>query len=134
MSSQPPGVYWYLSLDESGGQGDCDSNCSLLSVLNGRPPLSLMRPVFSRLHFIYSHCYTPNVYVFGFAPSRPRGFPTRPNFQAAPTTARPFGHNAMSKNMTITFLGTTSGGGPTTTRNCSSLVVDALGDGSFWSA
>ena len=93
-----------------------------------------MRPVFSRLHLIYSHCYTPNVYVFGLAPSRPRGFPTRLNFQAAPTTARPFGHNAMSKNMTITFLGTTSGGGPTTTRNCSSLVVDALGDGSLWSA
>ncbi|RDX54369.1 hypothetical protein OH76DRAFT_1398686 [Lentinus brumalis] len=38
----------------------------------------------------------------------------------------------MSNNMTVTFLGTTSGGGPTETRNCSSLVVDALGNGSLW--
>ncbi|KAI0716034.1 beta-lactamase-like protein [Cerioporus squamosus] len=38
----------------------------------------------------------------------------------------------MSNNMAVTFLGTTSGGGPTETRNCSSLVVDALGNGSLW--
>ncbi|EMD36644.1 hypothetical protein CERSUDRAFT_94921 [Gelatoporia subvermispora B] len=38
----------------------------------------------------------------------------------------------MGHEMVITFLGTTSGGGPTDTRNCSSLVVDALGDGSLW--
>ena len=40
----------------------------------------------------------------------------------------------MSNNITLTFLGTTSGGGPTETRNCSSLVVDALGTSSLWSA
>ncbi|KAH9846353.1 beta-lactamase-like protein [Lenzites betulinus] len=38
----------------------------------------------------------------------------------------------MSSNITVTFLGTTSGGGPTETRNCSSLVVDPLGDGTLW--
>ncbi|KAI0357292.1 hypothetical protein OH77DRAFT_1399539, partial [Trametes cingulata] len=38
----------------------------------------------------------------------------------------------MSRNITVTFLGTTSGGGPTETRNCSSLVVEPLGDGSLW--
>ncbi|KAI0742085.1 beta-lactamase-like protein [Daedaleopsis nitida] len=38
----------------------------------------------------------------------------------------------MSNNITVTFMGTTSGGGPTETRNCSSLVVDALGNGSLW--
>ncbi|GJE90621.1 ribonuclease Z [Phanerochaete sordida] len=35
-------------------------------------------------------------------------------------------------NMVVTFLGTTSGGGPTDTRNCSSLVVDAVGNGQLW--
>ena len=40
----------------------------------------------------------------------------------------------MSSNISLTFLGTTSGGGPTETRNCSSLVLDALGNGSLWSA
>ncbi|KAJ7752100.1 beta-lactamase-like protein [Mycena metata] len=34
--------------------------------------------------------------------------------------------------MTVTFLGTCSGGGPNETRNCSSLVVDCLRDGSLW--
>ncbi|OSD02216.1 hypothetical protein PYCCODRAFT_1411075 [Trametes coccinea BRFM310] len=38
----------------------------------------------------------------------------------------------MSRNITVTFLGTTSGGGPTETRNCSSLVVEPLGDGQLW--
>ncbi|KAI0086020.1 beta-lactamase-like protein [Irpex rosettiformis] len=38
----------------------------------------------------------------------------------------------MSTNIVVTFLGTTSGGGPIETRNCSSLVVDAIGDGSLW--
>ncbi|OCH86794.1 hypothetical protein OBBRIDRAFT_717417, partial [Obba rivulosa] len=38
----------------------------------------------------------------------------------------------MGHDIVVTFLGTTSGGGPTETRNCSSLVVDALGDGSLW--
>ncbi|RPD64308.1 hypothetical protein L227DRAFT_650479 [Lentinus tigrinus ALCF2SS1-6] len=38
----------------------------------------------------------------------------------------------MSNNITLTFLGTTSGGGPTETRNCSSLVLDPLGTGSLW--
>ena len=35
--------------------------------------------------------------------------------------------------MTATFLGTSSGGGPTESRNCSSLVLDVVGDGSLWS-
>ncbi|KAH9925676.1 beta-lactamase-like protein [Epithele typhae] len=38
----------------------------------------------------------------------------------------------MSHDITVTFLGTTSGGGPTQTRNCSSLVADLAGDGSLW--
>lgn len=36
--------------------------------------------------------------------------------------------------MTITFLGTSSGGGPSDSRNCSSLVADLQPDGSLWSA
>ena len=40
----------------------------------------------------------------------------------------------MAQDIMVTFLGTSSGGGPTKTRNCSSLVVDMLGDGSLWSA
>lgn len=39
----------------------------------------------------------------------------------------------MSHCMTATFLGTSSGGGPTESRNCSSLVLDVVGDGSLWS-
>jgi hypothetical protein len=39
----------------------------------------------------------------------------------------------MSQRMTATFLGTSSGGGPTESRNCSSLVLDVVGDGSLWS-
>ncbi|KAH9058070.1 beta-lactamase-like protein [Lactarius vividus] len=35
--------------------------------------------------------------------------------------------------MSATFLGTSSGGGPTESRNCSSLVLDVVGDGSLWS-
>ncbi|CCM05233.1 uncharacterized protein FIBRA_07443 [Fibroporia radiculosa] len=38
----------------------------------------------------------------------------------------------MSHKIAVTFLGTTSGGGPSETRNCSSLVIDPLGDGSLW--
>ncbi|KAF7338487.1 Ribonuclease Z [Mycena venus] len=38
----------------------------------------------------------------------------------------------MSRAMTVTFLGTCSGGGPNESRNCSSLVVDCLHDGSLW--
>ncbi|KAJ6547316.1 beta-lactamase-like protein [Mycena capillaripes] len=34
--------------------------------------------------------------------------------------------------MTVTFLGTCSGGGPNESRNCSSLVLDCLRDGSLW--
>ena len=39
----------------------------------------------------------------------------------------------MSQWMTATFLGTSSGGGPTEPRNCSSLALDVVGDGSLWS-
>ncbi|KAI0045566.1 Metallo-hydrolase/oxidoreductase [Auriscalpium vulgare] len=38
----------------------------------------------------------------------------------------------MSQWMNVTFLGTCSGGGPSDTRNCSSLVLDVVGDGSLW--
>ena len=44
------------------------------------------------------------------------------------------GEVEMSRDIVVTFLGTSSGGGPTKTRNCSSLVADVLGDGSLWSA
>lgn len=35
--------------------------------------------------------------------------------------------------MEVTFLGTCSGGGPTESRNCSSLVLDMLSDYDLWS-
>ncbi|KAJ7715944.1 beta-lactamase-like protein [Mycena maculata] len=38
----------------------------------------------------------------------------------------------MARTMTVTFLGTCSGGGPNESRNCSSLVVDCLRDSSLW--
>lgn len=38
----------------------------------------------------------------------------------------------MARNMNISFLGTSSGGGPSISRNCSSLVADVIGDGSLW--
>ncbi|KAJ7684918.1 beta-lactamase-like protein [Mycena polygramma] len=37
-----------------------------------------------------------------------------------------------ARAMTVTFLGTCSGGGPNESRNCSSLVLDCLRDGSLW--
>jgi ribonuclease Z len=39
----------------------------------------------------------------------------------------------MSQWMSAAFLGTSSGGGPSESRNCSSLVLDIVGDGSLWS-
>ncbi|KAF8448066.1 beta-lactamase-like protein [Boletus edulis BED1] len=38
----------------------------------------------------------------------------------------------MARNMQITFLGTSSGGGPSPSRNCSSLVANVIGDGTLW--
>ncbi|KAJ7460363.1 beta-lactamase-like protein [Mycena galericulata] len=38
----------------------------------------------------------------------------------------------MARPMTVTFLGTCSGGGPNESCNCSSLIVDCLRDGSLW--
>ncbi|EPQ60770.1 hypothetical protein GLOTRDRAFT_68700 [Gloeophyllum trabeum ATCC 11539] len=38
----------------------------------------------------------------------------------------------MSQYINVTFLGTSSGGGPSESRNCSSLVVDMMGDGTLW--
>ncbi|KAH9021287.1 beta-lactamase-like protein [Lactarius pseudohatsudake] len=38
----------------------------------------------------------------------------------------------MSQWMSATFLGTSSGGGPSESRNCSSLVLDVVGDNSLW--
>ncbi|KAJ7602474.1 hypothetical protein FB45DRAFT_966396 [Roridomyces roridus] len=39
----------------------------------------------------------------------------------------------MAQAMTVHFLGTSSGGGPSESRNCSSLVVDCLKTGQLWS-
>jgi hypothetical protein len=41
--------------------------------------------------------------------------------------------NMAPPTMSIFFLGTSSGGGPSESRNCSSLLVDALGNGDLWS-
>ncbi|KAF8264557.1 beta-lactamase-like protein [Lactarius quietus] len=38
----------------------------------------------------------------------------------------------MSQWMSAFFLGTSSGGGPSESRNCSSLILDIVGDGSLW--
>ncbi|KAI0295601.1 beta-lactamase-like protein [Multifurca ochricompacta] len=38
----------------------------------------------------------------------------------------------MPQWMTVTFLGTSSGGGPSESRNCSSLILDIVGDGTLW--
>jgi hypothetical protein len=43
------------------------------------------------------------------------------------------GTASMSQWMSAFFLGTSSGGGPSESRNCSSLVLDIVGDGSLWS-
>lgn len=43
-------------------------------------------------------------------------------------------YKMLHNDIILTFLGTTSGGGPTETRNCSSLVLDLLEDGHLWSA
>ncbi|KAF9476598.1 hypothetical protein BDN70DRAFT_839047 [Pholiota conissans] len=40
----------------------------------------------------------------------------------------------MHTHMSVTFLGTSSGGGPSESRNCSSLVCDMLADQTLWSA
>lgn len=49
-----------------------------------------------------------------------------PAYQKPPRMARP-------PTISVMFLGTSSGGGPSETRNCSSLVVDGLGNGDLWS-
>ncbi|KAF8892702.1 beta-lactamase-like protein [Infundibulicybe gibba] len=38
----------------------------------------------------------------------------------------------MARSMSVTFLGTSSGGGPSESRNCSSLICDVLGNGALW--
>ncbi|KAF5386740.1 hypothetical protein D9615_001789 [Tricholomella constricta] len=38
----------------------------------------------------------------------------------------------MMSSFSVTFLGTSSGGGPSESRNCSSLICDVVGDGSLW--
>ncbi len=38
----------------------------------------------------------------------------------------------MSYNFTVTFLGTSSGGGPNDTRSCSSLALDINESGDLW--
>ncbi|KAF8061466.1 hypothetical protein FPV67DRAFT_1703862 [Lyophyllum atratum] len=40
----------------------------------------------------------------------------------------------MAGDFSVTFLGTSSGGGPSESRNCSSLVCNVVGDSSLWSA
>ncbi|KAF7295133.1 Protein kinase domain-containing protein [Mycena indigotica] len=39
---------------------------------------------------------------------------------------------AARRTMSVQFLGTSSGGGPTESRNCSSLVIDCLGNDTLW--
>lgn len=38
----------------------------------------------------------------------------------------------MSYVMSVTFLGTSSGGGPNDTRSCSSLALEIRGNGDIW--
>ncbi|KAL5534910.1 hypothetical protein ACEPAF_3000 [Sanghuangporus sanghuang] len=38
----------------------------------------------------------------------------------------------MSHTMAVTFLGTSSGGGPSDSRSCSSLALDIVGNGDLW--
>ena len=54
-------------------------------------------------------------------------------FVYARNTGRERGTASMSQWMSAGFLGTSSGGGPSESRNCSSLVLDIVGDGSLWS-
>lgn|SRR6266702_344232 len=54
-------------------------------------------------------------------------------FSWARNIGRERGRATMSQWMSATFLGTSSGGGPTESRNCSSVVLDVVGDGSLWS-
>ena len=66
----------------------------------------------------------------GLVSCRPRIL-WRPYSQTTPP-ARIKGTSSM-RDITVSFLGTTSGGGPTDTRNCSSLVLDGLGNDLLWS-
>ena len=54
-------------------------------------------------------------------------------FVYARNIGRERGTASMSQWMSAGFLGTSSGGGPSESRNCSSLVLDIVGDGSLWS-
>ena len=38
----------------------------------------------------------------------------------------------MTHRMSVTFLGTSSGGGPVDTRSCSSQALDIVGNGNLW--
>ncbi|KAJ7898722.1 beta-lactamase-like protein [Mycena leptocephala] len=71
-----------------------------------------------------------------FEPIRPRNTLKRPRaiLLAATSLHRTLhaAHWHMAGPMTITFLGTCSGGGPNESRKCSSLIVDCLRDGSLW--
>ncbi|KAG7092228.1 hypothetical protein E1B28_008594 [Marasmius oreades] len=40
--------------------------------------------------------------------------------------------SVMASALSVTFLGTSSGGGPSISRNCSSLIADVLGNGNLW--
>jgi len=62
-------------------------------------------------------------------------------FRPSRVSIRPYPHLARSAapqsyqmfhDMSVMFLGTGSGGGPSNSRNCSSLVMDVVGDGSLW--
>ena len=86
----------------------------------------LHRPLYSTSHV--SRSFSPLSFYRSIPPLRIHHPPCRwKHRHSAPDT------NTMSQNITLTFIGTTSGGGPTQSRNCSSLVVDALGNGSLWS-
>ncbi|KAJ7063068.1 beta-lactamase-like protein [Mycena amicta] len=52
-------------------------------------------------------------------------------FQCTPRFQR-FYSTMARRTMNVTFLGTCSGGGPNESRNCSSLVLDCLGNNTLW--
>lgn len=82
-----------------------------------------------RIGTLFSICMLPRLRL-PFYRSR-RLFTT--SLHTEPLSIRPR-ISDMSHLMSVTFLGTSSGGGPSESRNCSSLVADVLGDGSLWSA
>ena len=70
-------------------------------------------PAFPRYHYLSLSCHC------------------MPSFRAGISRLRYT--SSMSQWMSATFFGTSSGGGPSESRNCSSTVIDIVGEGSLWS-